>query len=135
MGERRGFIGARRTRSAAGRCLLITLDQKARRQAAVHAQPAVPGCHQNSFTGNVPGTVVMSMLPLSDNLNDVREGLGASTIEPRLRTGGADGMSPARKVPRAHLGNVPVYHVERSYTRLAVAPALTSVSGKFDTTR
>ena len=113
--------------------VFYTLDQKpAGKPQFVRSQRCLE-CHQNSFTGNVPGTLVMSMLPLSDDLNEYARGWYVdhrTPIEDRWGGWYVTGV----KVPRAHLGNVPVYHVERSYTRLAVAPTLTSLSGRFDTT-
>ena len=113
--------------------VFYTLDQKPATKPQFTRSQRCLECHQNSFTGNVPGTVVMSMLPLSDNLNDYARGWYVDHRTPiEDRWGGW--YVTGGKVPRAHLGNVPVYHVERSYTRLAVAPTLSSVSGKFDTT-
>ena len=113
--------------------VFYTLDQKPASKPQFTRSQRCLECHQNSFTGNVPGTVVMSMLPLSDNLNEYARGWYVDHRTPiEDRWGGW--YVTGGKVPRAHLGNVPVYHVERSYTRLAVAPTLTSVSGKFDTT-
>ncbi len=113
--------------------VFYTLDQKPASKPQFTRSQRCLECHQNSFTGNVPGTVTMSMLPLSDNLNDYARGWYVDHRTPiEDRWGGW--YVTGGKVPRAHLGNVPVYHVERSYTRLAVAPTLTSVSGKFDTT-
>jgi len=113
--------------------VFYTLDQKPATKPQFTRSQRCLECHQNSFTGNVPGTVVMSMLPLSDNLNEYARGWYVDHRTPiEDRWGGW--YVTGGKVPRAHLGNVPVYHVERSYTRLAVAPTLSSVSGKFDTT-
>jgi len=113
--------------------VFYTLDQKPATTPQFTRSQRCLECHQNSFTGNVPGTVVMSMLPLSDNLNEYARGWYVDHRTPiEDRWGGW--YVTGGKVPRAHLGNVPVYHVERSYTRLAVAPTLSSVSGKFDTT-
>jgi hypothetical protein len=113
--------------------VFYTLDQKPASKPQFARSQRCLECHLNSFTGNVPGTVAMSMLPLSDNLNDYARGWYVDHRTPiDDRWGGW--YVTGGKVPRAHLGNVPVYHVERSYTRLAAAPVLTSVSGKFDTT-
>jgi len=113
--------------------VFYTLDQKPAAKPQFTRSQRCLECHQNSFTGNVPGTVVMSMLPLSDNLNEYARGWYVDHRTPIEDRWGGWYVTGA-KVPRAHLGNVPVYHVERSYTRLAVAPTLTSVSGTFDTT-
>jgi hypothetical protein len=113
--------------------VFYTLDQKPASKPQFARSQRCLECHQNSFTGNVPGTVAMSMLPLSDNLNDYARGWYVDHRTPIEDRWGGWYVTGA-KVPRAHLGNVPVYHVERSYTRLAVAPTLTSVSGKFDIT-
>ena len=113
--------------------VFYTWDQKPAGKPQFARSQRCLECHLNSFTGNVPGTVAMSMLPLSDNLNDYARGWYVDHRTPiDDRWGGW--YVTGGKVPRAHLGNVPVYHVERSYTRLATAPVLTSVSGKFDTT-
>jgi len=113
--------------------IFYTLDQKPAGKPQFARSQRCLECHQNSFTGNVPGTLVMSMLPLSDDQNDYARGWYVDHRTPiEDRWGGW--YVTGGKVPRAHLGNVPVYHVERSYTRLAVAPTLTSVSEKFDTT-
>ena len=47
-------------------------------------------CHLRPATSGVPGLVVMSMLPLSDNQNEYAQGW-AWINEPQLKTGGADG--------------------------------------------
>ena len=113
--------------------IFYTLNQKPASKPQFARSRRCVECHQNSFTGNVPGTVVMSMLPLSDDQNDYARGWYVDHRTPiEDRWGGW--YVTGGKVPRAHLGNVPVYHVEKSYTRLAVAPTLTSVSGKFDAT-
>jgi hypothetical protein len=107
------------------------LDQKAAAKPQFARSRRCLECHQNSFTGGVPGTVAMSMLPLSDNLNDYARGWYVDHRTPIEDRWGGWFVTGAR-VPRTHLGNVPVYHVERSYTRLAVAPTLGSVAGRFD---
>ena len=113
--------------------VFYTLDQKPASKPQFARSQRCLECHLNSFTGNVPGTVVMSMLPLSDDVNEYARGWYVDHRTPiEDRWGGW--YVTGGKVPRAHLGNVPVYHVERSYTRLAVAPVLPSVSGKFDAT-
>lgn len=88
-------------------------------------------CHLTPFTGGVPGLVAMSMLPLSDNPNEYAQGWAVDHRTPYDdRFGGwyVTGM----RTPKVHLGNVPVHHVARSYTRLPAAPTLTSLSSKFD---
>jgi hypothetical protein len=88
-------------------------------------------CHQTSFTSGVPGLVAMSMLPLSDNPNDYAQGWSVDHRTPFEDRFGGWYVTGAR-VPRVHLGNVPVNHVARSYTRLPTAPTFTTLSGKFD---
>ena len=91
-------------------------------------------CHIGSFTGNVPGWTVMSMLPLSDDPNEYAQGWGVDHRTPlEDRWGGW--YVTAKQAPNRHLGNVPVYHVPKSYVRAAVTPKLESVSGEFDATR
>ena len=113
--------------------VFYTLDQKPASKPQFARSQRCLECHQSSFTGNVPGTLVMSMLPLSDDQNDYARGWYVDHRTPIEERWGGWYVTGA-KVPRTHLGNVPVHHVERSYTRLAVAPTLTSVSGKVDTT-
>jgi hypothetical protein len=113
--------------------VFYTLDQKPASKPQFARSQRCLECHQSTFTGNVPGTVVMSMLPLSDDQNDYARGWYVDHRTPIEERWGGWYVTGA-KVPRTHLGNVPVHHVERSYTRLAVAPTLTSLSGKFDTT-
>lgn len=111
--------------------VFYTLDQKPAAKPQFARSRRCLECHQNSFTGGVPGTVAMSMLPLSDDLNDYARGWYVDHRTPvEDRWGGW--FVTGTRVPRAHLGNVPVYHVERSYTRLAVAPTLESVATRLD---
>ena len=89
-------------------------------------------CHLTPSTSGVPGLVTMSMLPLSDNPNEYAQGWPVDHRTPfEDRFGGwyVTGAS----VPRVHLGNVPVHHVKRSYTRLPTAPVLAALSSQFDT--
>ena len=88
-------------------------------------------CHLTPFTGGVPGLVAMSMLPLSDNPNEYAQGWAVDHRTPYDDRFGGWYVTGAR-TPKVHLGNVPVHHVARSYTRLPAAPTLTSLSSKFD---
>ncbi|HEY7450015.1 MAG TPA: hypothetical protein VH702_17795 [Vicinamibacterales bacterium] len=90
-------------------------------------------CHLTSSTSGVPGLVTMSMLPLSDNPNEYAQGWPVDHRTPIEDRFGGWYVTGAN-VPRVHLGNVPVHHVKRSYTRLPTAPVLASLSATFDTT-
>ena len=111
--------------------VFYTLDQKPATKPQFARSRRCLECHLNSSTGSVPGMVAMSMLPLSDDINEYARGWSVDHRTPVEDRWGGWFVTGAR-VPRAHLGNVPVYHVERSYTRLAVAPTLSSVSARFD---
>jgi hypothetical protein len=88
-------------------------------------------CHQTAFTDGVPGTLIMSMLPLSDDPNEYARGWAVDHRTPLDDRWGGWYVT-GTKAPRAHLGNVPVHHVPKSYVREAVAPVLASVAEKFD---
>ena len=91
-------------------------------------------CHVGQFSGGVPGFLVMSMLPLSDDPNEYAQGWGVDHRTPlEDRWGGW--YVTAKQAPNRHLGNVPVHHVEKSYVRAAVTPKLESVAGEFDAAR
>lgn len=88
-------------------------------------------CHETSFTGGVPGLLIMSMLPLSDDPREYAQGWPVDHRTPvENRWGGW--YVTGERVPTVHLGNVPVHHVERSYVRAPVALALSPVGGVFD---
>jgi hypothetical protein len=79
----------------------------------------------------VPGLLVMSMLPLSDNQNEYAQGWTVDHRTPVEDRWGGWYVTGAQ-VPSLHLGNVPVNHVPRSYVRAKLAPMLTTVSSKID---
>ncbi|OFW29076.1 MAG: hypothetical protein A3H97_15910 [Acidobacteria bacterium RIFCSPLOWO2_02_FULL_65_29] len=90
-------------------------------------------CHVTQQTGGVPGWSMMSVLPLSDDKNEYAQGWGMDHRTPiEDRWGGW--YVTGSQVPTRHLGNVPVYHVPRSYVRAEVAPTLKSGAEAFDTT-
>jgi hypothetical protein len=76
---------------------------------------------------------VMSTLPLSDNKFEYAQGWAVDHRTPIEDRWGGWYVTGAQ-VPVRHLGNVPVSHVARSYTRATMAPKLTSVAGAFDAT-
>jgi hypothetical protein len=74
----------------------------------------------------------MSVLPLSDNVNEYAQGWATDHRTPiEDRWGGW--YVTGSQVPSRHLGNVPVTDVPRSYVRAAVAPRLANGTGAFDT--
>jgi hypothetical protein len=111
--------------------VFYTLTQTSTRRPHLARDTRCLLCHLTSFTGGVPGLVAMSMLPLSDNPNEYAQGWAVDHRTPFDDRFGGWYVTGAR-TPRVHLGNVPVHHVERSYTRLPAAPTLTSLSGKVD---
>jgi hypothetical protein len=114
--------------------IFYTLTQTSTRRPHLARDSRCLLCHLTSFTGGVPGLVAMSMLPLSDNPNEYAQGWAMDHRTPfDDRFGGW--YVTGERAPRVHLGNVPVHHVERSYTRLPAAPTLTSLSGKFDVSK
>jgi len=89
-------------------------------------------CHLLPQTIGVPGVLTMSVLPLSDNKNDYAQGWEVDHRTPIEDRWGGWYVTGAQ-VPAAHLGNVPVLHVPKSYVRATVAPKLATASGAFDT--
>ena len=88
-------------------------------------------CHlTENFTRGVPGTFVMSMLPLSDDPADYAQGWGSDHRTPIADRFGGWYVTGQRVAVR-HMGNVPVYHAPKSFVR-TVPPALTSVKGAFE---
>jgi len=88
-------------------------------------------CHALDLTRGVPGMLTMSMLPMSDDPNEYANGWAVDQSTPiQDRWGGWFVTSVA--APVRHLGNVPVYHVEKSGVRAEVAPTLTSVETAID---
>src|SRR5262245_54120475 len=109
-----------------------TLPQKAQqRPQFVRGTTQCLECHLGPSTDGVPGMFVMSMLPLSDNQNEYAQGWMVDHRTPiEDRWGGW--YVTGTQVPTRHLGNVAVYHAPRSYVRAAVAPVLSTMSGKID---
>jgi hypothetical protein len=111
--------------------IFYTLDQKPGGRPQFARSERCLQCHVTSYTDNVPGFFVMSMLPLSDNQNDYAEGWGVDHRTPIADRWGGWYVT-GEQVPMVHLGNVPVYHVPRSYVRAKTAPRLASVAVRFD---
>ncbi len=111
--------------------VFYTLRQAAQPQPALVREARCLECHAGTETGGVPGIFVMSTLPLSDNKFEYAQGWPVDHRTPIEDRWGGWYVTGAQ-VPARHLGNVPVSHVARSYTRAAVAPKLTSVAGVID---
>lgn len=88
-------------------------------------------CHLMPQTLGVPGLFAMSVLPLSDDKNDYAQGWEMDHRTPIEDRWGGWYVTGAQ-VPRAHLGNVPVLHVPKSYVRADVAPVLATGHDAFD---
>src|SRR5262245_30827416 len=83
-------------------------------------------CHIANTTQNVPGLLLMSMLPMTDDPNEYAVGWAVdhkTPIEDRWGGWFVTGVA----TPTRHLGNVPVYHVKKAGVRAAVAPKLRDV--------
>jgi hypothetical protein len=107
------------------------LTQKPQRQPQFVRSGQCLECHLSASTSGVPGLLVMSTLPLSDNQNEYAQGWAVDDRTPiEDRWGGW--YVTGSQVPARHLGNVPVNHVPRSYVRASRAPALATVGGKVD---
>ncbi len=113
--------------------VFYTLRQAAQPQPALVRETRCLECHVGTETGGVPGTFVMSTLPLSDNKFEYAQGWAVDHRTPIEDRWGGWYVTGAQ-VPARHLGNVPVSHVARSYTRAAVAPKLASVAGVIKST-
>jgi hypothetical protein len=88
-------------------------------------------CHEAAMSHGVPGLVIMSMLPMTDDPNEYAVGWPVDQRTPiEDRWGGW--YVTGTTAPGRHLGNVPVYHVKKSGVRATVAPKLTSVKGALD---
>ncbi|MBM3779774.1 MAG: hypothetical protein FJW23_16290 [Acidimicrobiia bacterium] len=88
-------------------------------------------CHLSPTTLGVPGLLTMSMLPMSDDPNEYAVGWAVDHRTPMDdRWGGW--FVTGRAAPAQHLGNVPVYGVEKGGVRAAVAPRLATVDGTID---
>jgi hypothetical protein len=86
-------------------------------------------CHHSTSTSGVPGLLVMSMLPLSDNQSEYAQGWAVDDRTPIEDRWGGWYVTGAQ-APLRHLGNVQVYHAPKSYVRLPVAPVLANANGK-----
>ena len=107
------------------------LTQKPQRQPQFVRSGQCLECHLSASTSGVPGLLVMSTLPLSDNQNEYAQGWAVDDRTPiEDRWGGW--YVTGSQVPARHLGNVPVNHVPRSYVRASRAPALATVGGTVD---
>ena len=113
--------------------VFYALDQKTQEKPQFARDQQCLLCHMSSFTSGVPGLLTMSVLPLSDDPNEYVQGWGVDHRTPIADRWGGWYVT-GQQVPARHLGNVPVYHVERSYVREPAAPKLESVAGEFDTT-
>jgi hypothetical protein len=83
-------------------------------------------CHQAGTTRGVPGLLLMSMLPMTDDPNEYAVGWAVDHRTPIEDRWGGWFVTGAL-APQRHLGNVPVYHVKKAGVRAAVAPKLTDV--------
>jgi len=88
-------------------------------------------CHYSYATSGVPGLLVMSMLPLSDNQSEYAQGWPVDHRTPIADRWGGWYVTGAQ-VPSRHLGNVQVYHAPRSYVREPVAPVLSTARDKIE---
>jgi hypothetical protein len=108
-----------------------TLNQEPHEQPQFVRNNQCLECHLSSSTSGVPGLVVMSMLPLSDNQNEYAQGWPVDDRTPIEDRWGGWYVTGAQ-VPLRHLGNVPVYHAPRSYVRATVAPVLATAREKIE---
>lgn len=89
-------------------------------------------CHQTWDTMAVPGMVLMSTFPMSDDPNAYASGVFTDHRTPMaLRWGGW--FVTGRSVPTHHLGNVPVVQSAAHLAQPAPPPVLSSIDGQFDT--
>src|SRR5262245_6978313 len=102
------------------------LDQKPTANAHFGRAQRCLECHLANTTQNVPGMVVMSMLPMTDDPNEYAVGWAVDHKTPIEDRWGGWFVTGAA-TPTRHLGNVPVYHVKKSGVRAAVAPKLRDV--------
>jgi len=108
-----------------------TLDQTPQERPQFTRSTRCLECHLSDSTNRVPGLLVMSMLPLSDNQNEYAQGWPVDHRTPiEDRWGGW--YVTGTEVPARHLGNVQVYHAPKSYVRASTAPVLNSVSAKIN---
>jgi hypothetical protein len=131
-----GWVPGRKTLEIAAHdarqgVIFYTLEQSATTAPQFVRNERCLLCHLTSATSGVPGLVAMSMLPLSDNPNEYAQGWPVDHRTPLGDRFGGWYVTGAN-VPRVHLGNVPVHHVKRSYTRLPAAPVLASLPGTVD---
>jgi hypothetical protein len=109
--------------------LFYTLNQTPQAQPTFARRQDCHLCHFSATTLGVPGLVLESVLPMTDNPNEYVVGwpVDQRTLIPD-RWGGW--YVTGQAVPNPHLGNVPVYHAARPQVRAAVAPKLLSVTGQ-----
>jgi hypothetical protein len=90
-------------------------------------------CHEAASTRGVPGLVLMSMLPMTDDPNEYAVGWSVDHRTPvEDRWGGW--FVTGVQTPTRHLGNVPVYHVKKAGVRAAIAPKLLNLKTAIDST-
>ena len=88
-------------------------------------------CHYSYATSGVPGLLVMSMLPLSDNPSEYAQGWPVDHRTPVADRWGGCYVTGAQ-VPIKHLGKVQEYHAPRSNVRESVAPVLSTARDKIE---
>jgi hypothetical protein len=111
--------------------IFYQLAQKAQPTPQFVRQGECLQCHLTGETRGVPGMLVMSMLPLSDNKHEYAQGWPVNHGTPIVDRWGGWYVTGAQ-VPARHLGNVPVNHVPKSYVRAPVAPRLATGATAFD---
>jgi hypothetical protein len=109
--------------------LFYTLEQKPREKPQFVRRQECLLCHLSASTLGVPGPLIESMLPMTDDPNEYAVGWPVDHRTPLPDRWGGWYVTGTH-VPNRHLGNVPVYHVPRPQVRAAVAPALPSVASK-----
>jgi hypothetical protein len=113
--------------------IFYMLEQKPAQKPHLSRSQRCLECHEAPSTLGVPGTLTISMLPLSDDPDEYATGWAVDHKTPIEDRWGGWWVTGAA-VPIRHLGNVPVYHVKNGGVRATTAPKLTSVKGTFDTT-
>tara|TARA_B100001123_G_scaffold418143_1_gene521762 strand:- start:462 stop:1736 length:1275 start_codon:yes stop_codon:yes gene_type:complete len=112
--------------------IFYSLEQNLEKKPTFQRNERCLQCHLTPFTGNVPGFLIMSMLPLSDNPNEYAQGWVVDHRTPITERWGGWYVT-GLQTPTVHLGNVPVHHVEKSYVRTARAPIFKSLDNVLDT--
>jgi len=106
--------------------LFYTLNQSQQAQPQFVRRQDCHLCHVSSDTFGLPGLVLESVLPMTDNPNEYVVGWAVDHRTPIADRWGGWFVTGAQ-VPSPHLGNVPVYHAARAQQRAAVAPKLLAV--------